>query len=211
MNPLADGLRGSRVSRMMLAGIVVCGFVPLIWAGQERDDGPFIGRLLRARACHPALRHGRVLYNALPCSSAQVFAVLRKHAGERLIGLLNVGPHKQTVVASLPVDRLDLPEGNYELYELIDRQVWIEDERRSWRRDELLSLRLTLEPFAAYCFQVRQAAVQLPGTVDDPPAALDESADGGSVAPAPAAAVVLGEAPVQATNGRRQGRRRREG
>src|SRR5262249_43915883 len=162
INPLADGLRGSRISRMLLAGMVLCGFVPLIRSGQERDERVFIERLLNARARSPALRYGAPRYNALPCSSARVFTVLREHAGEQLIGLLNVGAHKQTLVISIPVDQLGLAEGAYELYELFGRVQWVEDERRSWPREDLLSLRLTLEPFAAYCFAVRAAPVESP-------------------------------------------------
>ena len=63
-NPLADGLRGSRISRMLLAGMVLCGFVPLIRSGQEQDERPFLERLLRARAASPALRYGTPRYNA---------------------------------------------------------------------------------------------------------------------------------------------------
>src|SRR6185436_3500821 len=109
-------------------------------------------------------------YNALPCSSARVFSVLHDHADERLIGLLNVGAHKQTLVISVPVDQLGLAEGEYELYELFGRARWVEDACCSWSRDQLLALRLTLEPFAAYCFAVR------PATVDATPSDADQAA-----------------------------------
>lgn len=156
-NPIADGLRGSRISRMLLAGMVLCGFVPLIAAGQEQAEGALIERLLRARAESPALRDGAVVYNGLPSSNAQVFAVLRQAGGEPALGLLNVGPHKQTVAISLPVDRLGLPDGEYELLELLEQQLWAEGARCSWGRDELLALHLTLEPYSAYCLLVRAA------------------------------------------------------
>ena len=157
INPLADGLRGSLVSRMMLTGMVLCGFVPLICAGQEQADGELIGRLLRARAEHAVLRYGSVGYNDLPCSSKQVFAVWRTLAAEQVLGLLNVGPHKHTVSLSLPVDQIGLPDGEYELFELFERRVWVEDGRRVWGRDDLLTLRLTLDPFASYGLVVRAA------------------------------------------------------
>src|SRR5439155_8542525 len=85
-NPLADGLRGSRISRMLLAGMVFCGFVPRIWSGQERGEEHFVGQLLHMWGTQAALRHGRVLYNAVPCSSRQVFLVLRVYEGEHRLG-----------------------------------------------------------------------------------------------------------------------------
>ncbi|KPV51436.1 hypothetical protein SE17_21170, partial [Kouleothrix aurantiaca] len=166
VSPLADGLRGSRLSRMLMAGMVLCGFAPLVGHDQDEVDGAFIGTLLRARADFAALRHARAVYNALPCSSAQVFAVWRSGEHEQLIGLLNVGPHKHTVVLSLPVDRLALAEGDYELYELFSRRAWAEAGRQVWARDELLALQLTLDPFTAYCLAVRVA--RAPTAADEP-------------------------------------------
>jgi hypothetical protein len=204
-NPLADGLRGSRISRMLLAGMVLCGFVPLIRSGQEHDERAFLEQLLSARAASLALRYGTPRYNALPCSSARVFSVLHDHASERLIGLLNVSPHKQTLLISVPVDQLDLAEGEYELYELFGRAHWVEDARCSWSRDQLLSLRLTLEPFAAYCFAVR------PTTVDVLRSDAGEIAPAAELAVLPEAAgpAALAETAVGATNGQRSTRRKR--
>jgi len=206
INPLADGLRGSRISRMLLAGLVICGFAPLIPAGQEEHDAEFIRRVLGARAEHAVLRYGRVTYNSLPCSNAQVFAALREYAGEHLIGLLNVSPHKHTLVLSVPVDRLDLLEGDYELFDLFTRRMWVEEGCRSWRRDELLAVRLTLEPFAAYCLVVR-AVIHPPdnGNVQELP--LDDAAPQ-SLAALPLG-IALGEASLGVPNGRRQSRRKR--
>jgi hypothetical protein len=169
MNPLADGLRGSRISRMLLTGMVACGFVPMIWSGQELGDERFVGRLLRMWEGQPALRHGATHYNAVPCDSPQVFTVLRTWRDERLLGLLNVGPHRQTVAVSLPVDTLGLPDGDYGLYDLLDNREWVEEDQRTWRRDELLSLRLTLEPFGAYCFALRPVAHAEQPTAGDAP------------------------------------------
>jgi starch synthase (maltosyl-transferring) len=179
MNPLADGMRGSRISRMLLTGMVVCGFVPMIWSGQELGDERWIGRLLRMWEQQPVLRHGVTHYNAVPCDSPQVFAVLRTSEAEQLLGLLNVGPHRQTIAVSLPVDTLGMPDGEYALHDLLDGGEWAEEGQRSWRRDELLSLRLTLEPFGAYCFAVRLVARAEHSVTADAP---------GSAAAAPQAA-----------------------
>jgi starch synthase (maltosyl-transferring) len=209
-NPLADGLRGSRISRMLLAGMVLCGFVPLIRSGQEQDEQAFLERLLSARAASPALRYGTPRYNALPCSSARVFSVLHDHAGERLIGLLNVGAHKQTLVISVPVDQLNLAEGEYELYELFGRARWVEDACCSWSRDQLLALRLTLEPFAAYCLAVRPATVDATiSGADETAPAVDLPAAPEEIESAELAAVALEETALGAPNRQRSTRRKR--
>jgi glycosidase len=209
-NPLADGLRGSRVSRLMLAGMILCGFVPLIRAGQDQDEAAAIGQALRARARHVALRRGTATYDALPCSSPQVLGVLREHADDQLLGLLNVGPHRQTVAVSVPVDRLGLADGDYELVSLLDQRRWVEDGRCTWSRDDLLSVRLTLEPFTAYYLAVRPA-VPAPAAPPEQAAtpATPPPAEQAEPEPLPAA-VELGAAPLTSTNGRRQGRRKRE-
>jgi starch synthase (maltosyl-transferring) len=215
MNPLADGMRGSRISRMLLTGMVVCGFVPMIWSGQEQGDERFVGRLLRMWEQQPALRHGASHYNAVPCDSAQVFTVLRTWEGERLLGLLNVGPHRQTITVSLPVDTLGLPEGDYALYNLLDTREWDEEGQRSWRRDELLSLRLTLEPFGAYCFALRPVThALLPADHDAPgdvaPEPVAEDLDSANGVEALAQAVAQDHPPADDAPRPRRSRRRRE-
>lgn len=210
INPLADGLRGSRLGRMLLAGIVLCGFVPLIYAGQEHDDPEFIGRVLRARAQHAALRHGSIAYNRLQCSSTQVFAVLREAPGEYVLGLLNVGPHKHTIVVSLPVDQIGLADQTYELFELFEQRAWVEEGRRAWARDDLLALQITLEPFGAYGFLLRSAVADPAdpaSAAGSDSAPIDDQRLGEIVMPALASPAELG---LGVGNGRRTTRRRRE-
>lgn len=183
MNPLADGLRGSRISRMLLTGMVLCGFVPMVWAGQEKGDELFIGQLLRMWAAHPTLRYGTRQYNRIACSNEQVFTVLRSWESTRLLGLLNVGPHRQTVSLRLPLDEMDLPEGNYELINLMLNTQWDEEGKQVWHHSELAELHLTLEPYSAYCCEVRMVATeQLQARHEHPtnyhePTLLDGSAE----------------------------------
>lgn len=142
INPLADGLRGSRISRMLLAGMVMCGFAPALWSGQERGEEPFLRAVLGLWRSETALRHGTTSYLAVEAEAPSVFAVLREHDGRRLLGLLNVGAHRHTLTVRLPdlgpqVAPRDLlgaaplglaaaPDGT----------------------------RATLEPFAAYCLEL---------------------------------------------------------
>ncbi len=151
VNPLVDGLRGSRISRMLLTGMVLCGFIPALWAGQEQGEERILTTLFRVRRDYPVLRYGDVLYNVVWCDSPQVFAVVRTLDTTYVIGLLNVSPYKQTVTLSLPVDQWQLDATTYRLRELLTGVIWQEDGRSTWRRIELQRLRLTLDPFQAYC------------------------------------------------------------
>ncbi len=164
LNPLADGLRGSRISRMALAGLVLCGFVPMITCGQEHADEAFVGRLLRTRQVYPALRHGRTFYGRVQSDSREVFAVLRQSEGQQLIGVLNVGPHKQTVRLRLPLAIMDLPEGDYALDDLFGQEPAC-PAGQTWPREGLESLPLTIEPFGTYCLLLRKVeapALEIP-------------------------------------------------
>lgn len=154
LNPLADGLRGSLISRMLFAGLVFCGFIPMLRCGQERGDEQFVEQLLHARQTHAVLRYGETNYNRVPSDSAQVFAVLRKSNDQSLLGLLNFSPHKRTVTFRLPIDLLGLTEGDYVLSDVLQNTLWNEEGQRSWHHDQLIALRLTLEPFSAHCLLV---------------------------------------------------------
>jgi starch synthase (maltosyl-transferring) len=152
INPLADGMRGSRISRLILAAMVLSGFVPSIWVGQEHDERSTIMRLLSMRRAYDVIRCGTTSYSAVPCSSTRVFTVLRQCGGQHAIGLFNFSSHHEAVTICLPVDTLALPEGEYRLHELINGQDWQEQQRSHWQHHELLALNLTLEPFGSYCF-----------------------------------------------------------
>jgi hypothetical protein len=131
--------------------MVMCGFIPALWAGQEQEQDHVFTALFHARRVHPVLRCGEARYNAVWCDSPQVFAVMRVLHKDCLLGLLNISPYKQTVTLSLPIDTLPLDNTSFLLHELLTDVCWIEDNQRSWRRSELQHLRLTLEPFQAYC------------------------------------------------------------
>jgi hypothetical protein len=154
INPLADGLRGSRISRMILCGMVFAGFIPSIWAGQEEDEQATIMLLLHAWQERAVLRRGERLWDAAPCNSPQVWSIVRRCGAEHAIGLMNVSALRQTVTVSVPIDLIDLADGSYGLRDLLTHKLWREAGRSAWKREELLTLRLTLEPFEAYCFAI---------------------------------------------------------
>jgi hypothetical protein len=129
----------------------------MLWAGQEQDDEEFVARLLDARAVSEPLLRGRAHYGAAPCESPQVFTVLRVHGQETVLGALNAGPHRHTVTLRLPIDELTLPHDAYHLADLLRGARWREDGRDTWSRGELASIRLTLEPYGAYCLALQPA------------------------------------------------------
>lgn len=167
LNPLADGLRGSRISRMLLSGMVFAGFVPLITAGQELGDESFIRRLLGARAEHRVLRAGAVHYNAVTASSPDVFGVLRTAGDTCAVGLMNVGAYRRSVAVALPDELVRLGD-HVALVDALAGGSLHYGGRRVWRRDDLTGLALTLEPFSAGCLVMRSA---------DAPEAPDHTAD----------------------------------
>jgi hypothetical protein len=148
LNPLADGMRGSRISRMLLAGMVICGFVPLLRAGQEEADGEFITGLLAARAGSHALRHGETHYDVTP-DAPQVFSVLRRAPDEAVIGLLNPTPQRQSLTLRLPVAETHPVPGEYELVDLFQGR------KHTTTRADPGRVRLTLEPYQAACLALQ--------------------------------------------------------
>jgi hypothetical protein len=159
LNPLADGLRGSRISRMLLAGLLFCGCVPLLWAEQEEDQEPFITRLLQLRREQAALREGDALFNRVSCADPGVFALLRLHGDERLLCVLNVSSARRSVELSLPWEALGLLAACYQLSELLGRRLWNGLAHAVWKREDLARLRIALEPFAAYCIALSPLAL----------------------------------------------------
>lgn len=153
-NPLADALRGSRPARMILAGMVGCGYVPLIRAGQEQEPGDrdAITRLLHARARSIALRRGAIDPDGVRCDDPAVFTVLRRHPEECVVTLLNVSPIRRRVTLGLPL--ADLPDGDYVIDDLLSDDP-TQNSTGVFRRDDLAALSITLAPFAARMLALR--------------------------------------------------------
>lgn len=161
VNSIADSMRGSRASRMILMGMIICGYIPAIWFGQEHGEELVLRELLRVWHTQPVLRHGITLYNAVLCDTPQIFAVARvytdAHGTQGVIGLINVSPHRRTVTLGLAVERLGLADGSYHLREITSGVIWSERGRHLWRRDDLRQFQLTLNPFGAYCVAIEPA------------------------------------------------------
>ncbi len=158
INPLARGLRGSRISRMLLAGLVLCGFIPSIWGGQEDDEGVFIRRLLQMRQEYAVLRSGGLYLNMVGCSSLHVFAVLRHDQSTHVLGLLHLDSRKQDIILHLPLDLLKLAPGMYELRTIFSGSMWIERQELRLSRDELATIQVTLNPYDVLFLLIEEIA-----------------------------------------------------
>ncbi len=163
VNPIADAVRGSRLARLLLTGMVGCGFVPMLWTGQEVGQEAWLKQLFSIRANYPILSHGKQLFNVMPCDVPSVWSILRVWHEERLAVVLNMGPHRRTATLSMPVDRMNnMAEGEYHLFDLVREQVLEYAGRRTWRRDDLLNLSLILEPFDSLMLHIRAGAAPAP-------------------------------------------------
>ncbi|MCA0353279.1 MAG: hypothetical protein LCH85_14895 [Chloroflexi bacterium] len=162
VNPIADAVRGSRLARLLLTGMVGCGFVPMLWTGQEVGQEAWLKQLFSIRANYPILRHGKQLFNVMPCDMPSVWSVLRVWHEERLAVVLNMGPHRRTATLSMPVDRMHMAEGDYHLFDLVRGQAVEYAGRNTWRRDDLLNLTLILEPFDSLLLHIRAGAPPQP-------------------------------------------------
>ncbi|MFQ6058023.1 MAG: hypothetical protein ACE5MB_03965 [Anaerolineae bacterium] len=121
--PPAYGLRGSQLARAGFAALVLAGFVPMVWAGQEVGQEEFYRRLFAARRASPALREGETLYNAVTCDNEWVLSIVRHHKSEEVWGLISLWPEKTTFTFGLPVKQLGLAaKGCYRLHDLLTGQ-----------------------------------------------------------------------------------------
>ncbi|MDW8402742.1 alpha-amylase family glycosyl hydrolase, partial [Chloroflexus sp.] len=134
-NPLADGLRGSRLAQALWAVMLLSGLTPAIWNGQETADRDLLPRLLALWRREPALRHGAIEWQALGAIPADVLAI-RRTLGERsLVGVVNLGalPCRFIATQRLGADVLGL--------------FPISRERRGMGEE------LRLSAFGVYCFE----------------------------------------------------------
>ena len=154
---LAMALRGSLVHQAEAALLVLAGFVPMVWSGEERGLEEFYARLLRVRSANPALIRGDHLYNAVSCDDPQVFNLIRRCGEQIIVGLINFSPHKKALPLGLPIDALGVgPRDSYGLIEVLAGMEWDENGRRFWMGTDLRDFVLTLEPYRPYFLELRK-------------------------------------------------------
>ena len=181
VNPLADGLRGSRLNRLVMGGLVLCNFLPMIWHGMEHHaaDRLFLTQLLRVHRDYLALRHGALHFQAVQCPAPELFAAVRRYAHQCVLGLLNFSAHTRTFVITVATEQLGLHAESYHLVDMLDEQVVSEAGQTTWRRDELQQCSLTLTPWQIQLLDLRPGAAPATPTPPLPRDEVDEVIDAG--------------------------------
>jgi len=134
-NPLADGLRGSRLSQVLWAVMLFSGLTPALWNGQELADREVLPRLLALWRHEPVLRYGTVVCQPLATGAGDVLIIRRELHERRLVGIVNLAALPCRFMAPQPV-------GNDLL------QVAPHSRERRGIGEEL-----RLAPFGVYCFE----------------------------------------------------------
>ncbi len=134
-NPLADGLRGSRLAQALWAVMIFSGLTPAIWNGQEIADPVILPRLLMLWRREPVLRYGSIECQPITPAS-DVLAIRRVLDGRSLVGVVNLGALPCRFLATQPLgaDLLGLAP--------------LSRERRGMGEE------LRLAAFGIYCFEV---------------------------------------------------------
>ncbi len=149
--------RGSAAERAMFAVLILAGFVPMVWCGQEKGLEEEYGRILHARSGSPALLHGERLFNAVRCSHPDVLSIVRRHEGETVWGLVSLHAERTPIRFTLPEDLGLLAGSSYRLRDLIQGATWSEHGIREWREGALREATLSPEPYVPYFFRIEAA------------------------------------------------------
>jgi starch synthase (maltosyl-transferring) len=164
-HPPAYALRGSAAERALFGALVMAGFVPMIWSGQEKGLEEFYRGIFAARQQSAALRHGAFLFNSVGCREAVterayqahnwVFCLPRRHEDEVVWGLVSLWPERTPFEFSLPIADLRLdPGARYRLHDLAAGADFNEYGRTAWTGADLSHLVLTPEPFRPYLLEI---------------------------------------------------------
>ena len=164
-HPPSYALRGSAAERALFGILVMAGFVPMIWSGQEKGLEDFYQGMFNARQRSAALRQGGFFFNTVGCHEAVterghgahdwVFCLPRKAGDQVVWGLVSLWPEKTPFEFSLPIADLGLDPGTrYRLNDLVTGTDFDEYRRVTWIGADLARLVLTPEPFRPYLLQV---------------------------------------------------------
>lgn len=170
----ASPLRGSRLSRALMGALVMAGFTPMVWSGQEVGQEDFFEGLLLARRRNRVLRRGERLFNAIGIDDMdhyrrgwgeppqdQVFATIIRDEKTALFGVVSFCEEKASYRFSLPVDDLPIdPAKDYVLRDLITYDLWLENGKETWKGEELRSFILTPEMITPYIFRIEEVPTE---------------------------------------------------
>ena len=145
--------RGSAAERAMLALLVLAGFVPMVWSGQERRLEDWYARLLHGRAGSPALLRGERAFNAVPCSSPDVISIVCRHGRETIWGVVSLHAERAPHVFDLS-RRVPVPGASFRLFDLLSQAPWSEAGQTRWMPAAAAALSLSPIPFEPYFWRI---------------------------------------------------------
>ncbi len=165
-HPPSYASRGSVAERALFGILMMAGFIPMVWSGQEKGLEDFYRGTFNARRRSAALRQGEFFFNAVGCREAVperdyqahnwVFCLPRVHGGEVVWGLVSLWPEKTPFEFTLPIAELGLaPGARYRLHDLATGTDFDEYGRVAWAGADLARVVLTPEPFRPYLLDVR--------------------------------------------------------
>jgi hypothetical protein len=123
-------MRGSAMAQCLLAILVMAGFVPMVWAGQEKGQEEFLKGLLLARRENAVLRRGKYLFNEVGIDPARkyprntdarppqdwLYTLVRYNDRSVVLGVASLFRRKVTYGLGLPLDRHRIgPDKTYQL------------------------------------------------------------------------------------------------
>jgi glycosidase len=147
--------RGSMAERAMYAILIMAGFIPMHWSGQEAGVEGFYRSVLTTRTQSQALLYGERVFNIIPCGNPDVFSVLCRHPDEIVWGVVSL--HAERTPLEFEIARAfgAEPSKHYRLHDLLSGQDWIEYGKGTRTGDELASIPLSLIPFRPYFFKIQ--------------------------------------------------------
>jgi starch synthase (maltosyl-transferring) len=166
-HPPSYALRGSVAERALFGILVMAGFIPMIWSGQEKGLEDFYQGMFDARHLSAALRQGDFFLNAVGCREAVterdygahdwIFCLPRKQGDEVVWGLVSLWPERTPFEFGLPIAELGLdPSAHYRLHDLVTDADFEEYGRVAWTGAELAHVALSPEPYRPYLLDLRR-------------------------------------------------------
>ncbi|GFP35953.1 hypothetical protein HKBW3S43_01741, partial [Candidatus Hakubella thermalkaliphila] len=153
VNWAAMALRGSLATQALMAIIVACGFVPLVYSGQEERQREDYKRLFSLRHQLPPLVWGKRLFNPVSCSDPNLFSVIRKRGAESVLFIVNLSPHLKTFSCLLPLKKLGVEEeSRYSVFEHFKGERVEMKGIKIVQGKELKEMKLALIPFQPHFF-----------------------------------------------------------
>lgn len=155
-NPPSYGLRGSALEKAGFSALILAGFIPMIWSGQEKGQEEFYTNLLNTRSKYDVLTKGMACFNLIDCSNEWVVNVLRIFDNQILWGLISLWPEKTTHTFKLPAAEVKMQKNvGYSLYDLLESKDRVEYGIEVLIEENSDSVKLTPDPFKPYFFLLK--------------------------------------------------------